>query len=193
MTRPSLLALLGALFFLGAGHADAAEFTFCQGKYALCTTALCTPVPGKEGIVSCACAVKSGYSAGRANCAAARQTAKGEYVQSRYYPVKSLAVCNNDRPWANCLGKACFVDKNDPTKATCSCTTVKDQRPYVFVGDSFTPKTCTTGIISSATLADNKRISAFLEGTKLKPFHVEILNPAASERRLEPTSGKDAE
>lgn len=185
MTRLSLFPILAALLLT---HSEAAAYTFCEGTYALCTTALCTPVPGKEGEVRCACEVKTGYSAGHKSC----KSAKGAYVQSRYYPVKSLAVCNNDRSWANCLGKPCTVDKNDPTKATCACTTVKDQGAYVIVGDSFTPKTCTTGIISSATLADNKSITEFLKGTKLAPFRVEILNPAATERSLAPTSGKDA-
>jgi hypothetical protein len=188
MTRPGLLPCIGALLLLGLGHSAASAFTFCKGNYALCTSARCTAVSGRPGEVSCACEVKTGYSAGHDSC----KPAKGSYVQSRYYPVKSLAVCNNDRPWANCLGKACTIDKNDPAKATCLCTTLKNQGPYVIVGDSITPTTCSTGIVSSATFAGHKAVTEFLEHTKLKPFHVEIVNPAAIERSVAPTSGTDA-
>ncbi len=122
--------------------------------------------------------MRTGYSAGQDNCEAAKDTQEGKQVQSRYFPVKSLSICSNDRPWANCLGKPCTVDKNDPTKAKCACTTVKDQGPYVIVGDKYTPTTCTTGIISSATVVDNKGITKFLKSTgKLKPFAINVLNP----------------
>jgi len=195
MLRLDLLAALGALMLLAAaGQAQAADFTLCKGAYALCTSARCTPVAGKEGTVACACEVRTGYSAGRSNCEPAKDTSEGRQVQSRYYPVKSLSVCANDRVWADCLGKPCTVDKNDPTKATCFCSTEKDRGPYVIVGNTYTPKTCTTGIISSATFVDNKGITRFLRTTsELEPFAVKVLNPSQSERRMAPSGGKTAE
>jgi len=195
MRTSNLLFSLGALVLLAtAGQAQAADFTLCKGAYALCTSAKCTPVPGKEGTVSCACEVRTGYSAGKDNCKPAKDTSEGREVQSRYFPVKSLAVCSNDRPWADCLGKPCTVDKNDPTKAKCFCSTEKGQGPYVIVGTSYTPKTCTTGIISSATFKDNKGITKFLQSTgKLEPFAIKVLNRTQSERRMQPTGGKTTE
>ena len=191
MTRSGLFFILAAVFAVGAMPSAANAYTFCKGKYALCTTAKCTPVPGEERAVSCACEVRQGFSAGHDTCKPARPTTDGEFVQSRYFPVKSFAICNNDRPWADCLGKACTVDKDDPTKATCACTTYKDQGPYVIVGDTFTPATCSTGIISSATVADHKSVSEFLKSTPLKPFHVKVLNPATTKGSAVSTSGKE--
>jgi hypothetical protein len=187
-----LFPSLGALVFLFAsGQAQSADFTLCKGAYALCTSAKCTPVPGKEGTVACDCEVRTGYSAGQDNCLPAKNTSEGKQVQSRYFPVKSLSICANDRPWANCLGKPCTVDKNNPTKAKCFCATEKNRGPYVIVGNKYTSETCTTGIISSATVVDNKGITRFLKGTgKLQPFAITVLNPSQSERRLKPTAGK---
>lgn len=195
MLGSKLILALGALILSApVGQAQAAKFTLCKGTYALCTSAACTPVAGKEGTVSCSCEVRTGYSAGRDACRPAKDTGESKQVQSRYYPVKSLAICANDRPWANCLDKPCIVDKTDPTKAECACTTDKDQGPYVIVGDTYTPSTCTTGIISSATVVDHERITDFLQTTtELKPFAVKVLNPSQSERRLQPTGGKETE
>jgi hypothetical protein len=41
-----------------------------------------------------------------------------------------------------------LVDKSDPTKATCNCTVVKDQGPYVTGAEAYSDKLCTTGLIS---------------------------------------------
>jgi hypothetical protein len=195
MLKSNLLPTLGVLVLLAPlGQAQAAKFTLCKGTYALCTSAACTPVAGKEGTVSCSCEVRTGYSAGRDACQPVKDSGEGKQVRSRYYPVKSFAVCANDRPWANCLDMPCIVDKEDPTKAKCACTTVNDQGPYVIVGDTYTPSTCTTGIISSATVVENERITDFLKTTnELEPFAIKILNPSQSERRLEPTGGKEPE
>jgi hypothetical protein len=190
MQKLDLLPILGALAVLltVSGQAQSADFTLCKGAYALCTSAKCTPVPGQEGTVACACEVRTGYSAGRSNCEQPKDG--GKQLQSRYFPVKSLSICANDRPWADCLGKPCTVDKNDPTRAKCFCSTEKGKGPYVIVGDTYTPATCTTGIISSATFKDNKGISKFLRSTgKLEPFAIKVLNRTQSERRMQPTGG----
>ncbi len=185
-----LFPLAALVLFTASGQAHAAGFKLCRSTYALCTSAACTPVPGKEGTVSCACEVKTGYSAGQHACQPVKSTPEGKEVRSRYYPVKSLAICANERPWANCLDMPCVVDKSDPTKASCACTTVKDQGPYVIVGDTYTSSTCTTGIISSATVVQNKKITDFLQSTsELKPFAITVLNPAKSQGRLEPSGG----
>ena len=109
MKKSRLVCLLCALGF-GMPLVAADSFVVCQSTYALCTTAKCIPVPGKTDTVSCACDVKSGYSAGQEACQSAKQTSEGEQVRSRYFPVKSHMVCSNNRPWAWCLDKVCLVD-----------------------------------------------------------------------------------
>lgn len=192
MPKLDLRAILGAFALLAvAGQAHAADYTVCKSTYALCTTGECTPVPGRDDQVSCACEVRTGYSAGETACRPAKKTAEGTEIVSRYFPVKSLSVCANDRPWADCLDKSCTVDPKDPSKAKCACTTQSGKGPYVVVGDTYTPSTCTTGIISSATVDGNKEITDFLKTTKvLKPFTITVLNPSRSEGSAEPTSGK---
>ncbi len=165
-----------ALILAGcSGEEQQASFKLCQSTYALCTTAPCTPVEGNT--VSCACEVKTGYSAGQEDCQEVKETSEGKQIRSRYYPVTSYAVCSNDRPWAWCLDKPCIIDKDDPAKAACACTTVKNQGPYVIVTDTYTDTTCTTGIISSATVTQITQITDFLKSSsELKPPEIKVLN-----------------
>lgn len=174
--------LLAAWLHLGgnvavAAHASPAPFTLCKSTYALCTTARCTPIAGRAGSVSCGCTVHAGYSAATTTCRAVQETSAGRLIVSRYYPVEAYAICSNDRPWANCLDSPCLIDKQDPSKATCTCTVAKNQNPYVIVTNRYTKSTCTTGIISSATVQGGEQISNFIRAQKLiPPFTTKILN-----------------
>ncbi|HSB59614.1 MAG TPA: hypothetical protein VLD66_08445 [Methyloceanibacter sp.] len=180
MRKLSTLFLLMALSVSMAGvvkAGDQTDFKLCQSTYALCTTAPCTPIEGTKDTVACACAVETGYSAGLEACQDPTDTAEGKQIRSRYFPVKSYAVCSNDRPWAWCLDKPCIIDKDDPSKATCTCTSVSRQGLYVIVTDAYTPTTCTTGIISSATVTQITQVTDFLKGSgELKPFDIKVLN-----------------
>ncbi len=152
------------------------DFTVCLGNFALCTTAKCTPVPGQQGVVSCACDVKTGYSAGHESCQDVKHTSPGQ-LMSRYFPVKYHAICSNDRPWATCLDKPCTVDKDNPSRASCACSLVKDQGDYVIVTETYDDSTCVTGIVSSATVQQSAQITDFLKTTEhLKPFPIKIVN-----------------
>lgn len=174
--------LLAAWPQLGANVAAAANasptpFMLCKSTYALCTTARCTSIAGNARSVSCGCSVHTGYSAATTACRAVQQTSAGESISSRYYPVKAFAICSNDRPWANCLDSPCVIDKNDPSKATCTCTIAKNQNPYVIVTNKYRKSTCTTGIISSATVRAVEQISNFIQAQNLiLPFTIKVLN-----------------
>ena len=191
MRKPDLPVFLGILLLLmSTMYVRADGFRLCEGTYALCTSAKCAPVAGKEGAVACTCEVRTGYSAGRGDCRDTTWTGSGDRIQSRYYPVRSLSVCSNDRAWASCLDKPCTVDKDNPFKATCLCATEKNKGPYIVVGDAYTPTTCTTGIVSSTTLADQKAITKYLGATGLlKPYTVKVLNQAQAQQRMLPTGG----
>jgi hypothetical protein len=153
------------------------DFTVCKGTFALCTTAKCTPVPGKEGTVSCGCEVKTGYSAGHESCEKAKEVGAGQ-LMSRYYPVKYHVNCSNSRPWATCLDKPCTVDKDNPSKATCACSLVQNQGDYVVVTSKYETSTCTTGIVSSATVQQSEQITDFLKTQPdLPPFPIQVMNP----------------
>jgi hypothetical protein len=127
--------------------------------------------------VSCTCEVKTGYSAGQQACQDVTEASEGKQVRSRYFPIKSYEICTNDRLWAWCLDKPCIIDKDDPTKAACACIAVKDQGPYVISAETYTDTTCTTGLISSATVTQITQITDFLKGSsELKPFDIKVLN-----------------
>jgi len=175
--RSLLVVALITIPVSGGFAADQPDFTLCKSTYALCTTAPCTLVAGQKDTVSCACDVKTGYSAGTEPCQGKVETAKGTQVRSRYYPVKSYAVCTNDRPWTWCLDKPCIIDKNDPTKAACACTSVKEEGNYVIVTSKYAASTCTTGIISSATVTQIDQVTDFLKkSSQLKPFGINVLS-----------------
>ncbi len=161
----------------GATSTGATSFTLCKATYALCTTAACTPVAGQKGNLNCPCSVHTGYSAGTKACQPVRHTSAGNVIYSRYYPVKTYAICSNDRPWAWCLDSPCTIDKNDPSKASCTCTAATNQTPYIIVTNSYSKATCTTGIISSATLSGIEQITKFIKSQNLlPPFATKSLN-----------------
>ncbi|AUH72018.1 hypothetical protein [Legionella sainthelensi] len=175
MKKNLLIFLLLTLSFSVTGKTS--DFILCKSKFALCTTAPCNPIPGKKGWVSCHCTVQEGYSAGEKPCTGVKNTSKGQIVKSRYYPIKTFAICKNDRPWAWCLDSPCTIDKKDPSKAKCLCSVVRNKGPYLIVTNKYTKNTCTTGLYSSATVQGAEEITDFLKAHKeLRPFPTKILN-----------------
>ncbi|KTD61753.1 hypothetical protein [Legionella spiritensis] len=170
---PVVLSLVCSATVVAASTSD---FVVCKSTYALCTTAKCAPVAGKKDLVSCHCDVKTGYSASQQPCQGLKKIGGEISVYSRYYPVRSYAVCTNKRPWAWCLDKPCLVDRQNPSKATCTCSLVKNLGDYVIVTDKKSASTCTTGIISSATVEQITQITDFLKTTQeLPPDPIKVL------------------
>ena len=146
-----------------------------QKQYALCTTAKCTPIPGQKGSVSCKCDVKTGYSAGTKSCQAVKESGEGPLVFSRYYPIKNYVICSNQRPWAWCLDSPCTIDKNNPAKAACKCSVVKNRGDYIIVTNAPNKSTCTTDLYSSALVSQATQITEFLKTqSQLKPFPIKV-------------------
>lgn len=153
------------------------NFTLCNSKYALCTTAKCSLANDKEKLVSCKCDVKTGYSAGTKPCETVEHTSKGQLIYSRYYPIKSYVKCSNERPWAWCLDSPCWIDKKNPSKAMCACSLVKNKGDYIIVTDKYADATCTSDLYSSATVKDANQVTDFLKGQKdLQPFPIKVIN-----------------
>jgi hypothetical protein len=157
---------------------QAQEFKVCQSTFALCTIAPCDPVPGNDKQVACHCTVNNGYSAGQQPCQGIKETPAGRQIRSRFYPVHSYAVCSNDRRWAWCLDKPCLIDKNNPQAALCTCDAVKNLGAYVIVTSKYTPATCTTGVISSATVPQITQVTNYIKDKSkaLTTFPIQVLN-----------------
>lgn len=155
----------------------AADFFICNSKYALCTTAKCTPIAGKEGWASCTCSVMTGYSAGTKPCKKIKDTSKGQLIYSRYYPIKNYVRCSNNRPWAWCLDSPCIIDKKNPSKAMCMCSIVKNQGDYIIVTDKYSDATCNSGLYSSALVTQSNQMTNFLKTqNELPPFPIKVYN-----------------
>jgi hypothetical protein len=172
------IAIAFSLTAIVSVPAHAQAFKVCKGEFALCTIAPCDPIPGSDKQVACHCTVNQGYSAGQEPCQGVKETPDGQQIRSRYYPVKSYAVCANDRPWAWCLDKPCIVDKNNPEAALCTCDAVKNLGDYVIVTSKYTSATCSTGVISSATVQQIEQVTDYLKNkTKvLPPFRIQVLS-----------------
>jgi hypothetical protein len=153
------------------------KFIVCKSTYALCTSAFCTAIPGNDDQVSCACTVETGYSAGLSPCQPITVTPEGTQIVSRYFPIRSYAVCNNSRPWANCVDSPCIVDPNGSSFATCTCDLVQNQDQYIISNavEQYSSNSCSTGIISSATLTGANQLTEFLKfNDKLHPFKPKV-------------------
>jgi len=149
----------------------------CEGTFALCTVAWCDPIPGNDKQVNCHCTVNKGYSAGFQDCSSVVETPKGQQVVSRYFPIRSYVACANGRPWAACGDKPCIIDMNNPQAADCTCDLKKDLGPYVVATGEYTPVTCTSGLISSATVQETEQVTEALRNSKVLPsFPLEVLN-----------------
>ena len=178
MKRVLLLVLLtAALSPAIVAFAGGPDFVVCKSTYALCTTATCSPIPGKKDVVSCQCSVQNDYSAGLKPCQE-KKTAKGLKLRSRYHPIDSYARCSNSRPWAWCLDAPCVADKDNPTQASCACKVVSNQGDYVIVNSNgqYDASSCTTGIYSSATVVELDQVTDFLKthDTPLHPVPIKV-------------------
>lgn len=174
----SIALSLGLMVGFSAA-ARAQGFVLSKGIFALCTVAPCNAIPGSGKEVACSCTVNNGYSVGQKPGQPAKATAAGQQIRSRYYPVKSYVICDNDRPWAWCLDKPCIISKNDPNATTCTCDEVKNLGAYVIVTNQYTPAACTSGIISSATVPQITQATDYLKkkGSLLTPYPIEVLSP----------------
>jgi hypothetical protein len=141
MQASKLLLLMGVLVaspVLAAENpieAIRAQATFCDGTYALCIKAPCTPIPTLERLgnyaveqASCVCDVVKGWSMGPGACEDRRPVEQGgrTYLISTYSNLynsteKTLSCPDQDTAWAWCYGAPCVVDALDPAKAICNC------------------------------------------------------------------------
>ena len=117
--------------------------TFCNGTYALCIKASCTPIATRTGHDSalCSCDVVDGWSMGPASCTAREPVARGRYtyLMSTYSNMfnatnKTLSCSSTDTEWAWCYGAPCVIDPKDPKKASCTCP-VKQSAANTLGGD----------------------------------------------------------
>lgn len=140
----------------------------CKQPYALCTTAVCLPMPGNSSQALCFCNVFDGYSYGNTSCAA-RKPAVGpkgtETVVSTFsfkdYATNARMICKSGTPWTFCLDKPCIIDPRNSNQAICSCDIVRKGEYLTFGGECDT-STCGNTLYSGASIPDLNQAAAVL-------------------------------
>jgi hypothetical protein len=148
----------------GSVEAIQAQATFCDGTYALCIKAPCSPIPTLDRLINyqvdhalCSCNVVDGWSMGPGECEDRAPITQGgrTYLISTYSNLyndqeQTLSCASDDTLWAWCYGAPCVVDEKDPQKAVCTCPV--ETGPANTLGGDCRQGAC-DGIWSAATPA----------------------------------------
>lgn len=157
------MAVLAVAF--GCNQSSNTNMQLCKHQYALCTSAVCVPLPDDPTKATCLCDVEEGSSMSTSPCNKLQPSTDANGVRTVYSTFsfkqfregKKGMKCPNGTPWTWCLNKRCTVDQSDPKKAICECDVVRTGEWTTLGGDCDT-STCSTGYWSGASL------KAFEEG-----------------------------
>jgi hypothetical protein len=167
--------------FLGGG-APEAKAAVCEGRYALCAAAACTPVPvfdartGKVVLTKalCDCEVANGPSLGTLPCSARAPQGEGRFLVAAFSfgdtAVHPTLSCAAGTPWASCADAPCTVDPKDPGKAHCTCR-YQTEGEYQTLGGGCDKSKCGS-LLAAATPEAMKEAGKLLaeeEGLKAVP------------------------
>jgi hypothetical protein len=163
-------AAVGAILVFASGFDQSnSKNKLCNHQYALCTSALCVPMPGDSTQAICFCDVEEGPSLSTVDCESLKPTIDSNGIRTIYSTYsfkqfesgKKAMKCPNGTPWTWCLNKRCTVDPSDAKKAICTCDVVR-KGEWMTLGGNCDTSTCTTGYWSGATMQDNIDGNAFL-------------------------------
>jgi hypothetical protein len=173
LTAGALLGSCRRPAFLG-GEAETQASVVCEGKYALCTSAACTPIPVRDAktgkmVVTralCECEVANGPSLGDLPCAERTPQGDNRFLVSTFSfgetAIRSAMTCPSGTAWASCFDQPCIVDPKDPTKAQCTCP-VQTTGEYETLGANCDKTKC-GNLWSGATADARKGASKLLAG-----------------------------
>lgn len=159
-----------AVFLAAASYQHAKqENRLCQHRFALCTSALCIPLPNEPDKAICFCDVEEGPSLSTVPCESIQPSSDANGIQTVYstFSLKQAQngklglKCPDGTPWTWCLNKKCTVDPSDPKKAICTCD-IKRTGDWMTLGGDCNKATCKTGYWSGASLNDVESGSEFL-------------------------------
>jgi hypothetical protein len=177
MKTPSLVALLAAALFASTANGQtpspsdhaANQEVFCQGTYALCIKAACTPIPTIDRLgnytydrVSCSCEIENGWSMGPGQCADRIPVKHGHFVymistySNLFNETNATLACSPEQlrgtPWAWCYGAPCVADERavEAGNGAVSCTCPLETGAMQTLGGNCTTSNCTS-IYSAAT------------------------------------------
>jgi hypothetical protein len=142
----------------------------CKHQYALCTSALCVPMPGDPTKAICFCDVKEGASMSTVPCDTITPSTDADGIRTVYSTFsldqfregKKSMKCPSNTPWTWCLNKRCTVDPSNAKKAVCTCDVKRNVGEWTTLGGNCDTSTCKTGYWSGAPLSDFADGTAFL-------------------------------
>jgi hypothetical protein len=189
VVAPGLAAAQGGAA-AGGAQAIQAQATFCDGTYALCIKAPCSPIPTLDRLINyqvdhalCSCDVVDGWSMGPGECEDRAPITQGgrTYLISTYSNLyndeeKTLSCESDDTLWAWCYGAPCVVDEKDPGKAVCTCPV--ETGPAKTLGGDCSQGAC-DGIWSAATPAGDAFANEHYYQWMKKNQPDQPVNPAA--------------
>lgn len=176
-----VLALAGMISAASPGHAQPDRYVMCEGKYALCDLAECTPIPAqadKAGSKSvqpttaiCICDVEHGKNMGPGPCTNRVGPGEGQLL-STYSLANSTAedgslkkyqLCKpggSETPTSHttCYGYPCQEIGNG--KGQCTCPIYYNQPFVTLKGDCKDPSVCTRGLLQGGTPTDSIALNA---------------------------------
>jgi hypothetical protein len=162
---------VAAVLLVAYGYAHTAEGknTLCNHEFALCTSALCVPIPGDPTKAICFCDVEEGKSMSTVPCDSIKpstdengiKTVYSTFALKQFQAGKKGLKCPDGTPWTWCLNKRCTVEPADPKKAICTCDVLR-KGEWMTLGGDCKKSTCKTGYWSGASLPDVESGAAFL-------------------------------
>jgi hypothetical protein len=164
--------------------------TFCEGTYALCILAPCSPIAtrGPDGRLAveralCACDVVEGWSMGPTPCPERAKTVQGTriFLTSAFSNLYSdrgrvLSCPSPSHEWAWCYGAPCAVDPRDPRKALCDCPVRTG--PAKTLGGDCRPEACDQLWVAATPAADEFAGPYFYETLRKDHPGVPVKPPA---------------
>ncbi|HKH44024.1 MAG TPA: hypothetical protein VKM72_05105 [Thermoanaerobaculia bacterium] len=171
-----LVATLGLAAAAGADEAsqrlDRKVLQMCEGTYAICDAALCTPLAAQKGPAGsksvqpttavCTCEVKKGRNLGPGPCDNRIPSGpNGEYIMSTYsYARKDpYLTCPKGNARTVCFGYPCIIDQKDPSRAHCTCPITYDSVEFKTQGGGCNVANCSKDLWQGGTPDEYKIIN----------------------------------
>ncbi len=153
----------------GCKQMSSTSSQLCDQPYALCTSALCVPLPGDPTKAICTCDVEEGPNMSTLPCDMLKPSTDANGIRTIYstFSLEQFKVgkksmkCPSGTPWTWCLNKRCTVDPSNPMKANCLCDVMRSGEWTTLGGDCDT-STCETGYWSGASLEGLQQGNAFM-------------------------------
>lgn len=158
----SFILPLAAVFLVASCYTKKQPASYlCRHQYALCTSALCIPLPDNPAKAICFCDVHEGDNMATVPCESVKPSIDANGIKTLYSTFslhqfineKQVMTCPAGTPWSWCLNKRCTVDPSNPKTAICVCDILRTEE-WITLGGKCDTSTCKTGYWSGASIND---------------------------------------